>query len=88
MARRAQEAGKICAIGSNLETDLGQAAMACLAASLSVFPVERCACDLMAALFYERSSVLPPLTFRDGQVEVPKGLGFGVEPDGGYAGRS
>jgi L-alanine-DL-glutamate epimerase-like enolase superfamily enzyme len=50
--------------------------------------VERCACDLMAALFYERSSVLPPLTFRDGQVEVPKGLGFGVEPDGGYAGRS
>jgi len=83
MARRAQAAGKACAIGSNLETDLGQAAMACLAASLSAFPVDRYACDLMAALFYEKSSVSPPVAFRDGGVEVPKGLGFGVEPDGG-----
>lgn len=81
MARRVQKAGKLCAIGSNLETDLGQAAMACLAASLSVFPVERYACDLMAALFYEKSSVTPPLTFRDGRVEVPTGHGFGVQPD-------
>lgn len=87
MARRVREAGKSCAIGSNLETDLGQAAMACLAASLSVFPVERYACDLMAALFYKRSSVTPPLTFRDGRVEVPKGNGFGVQPDAEYAGR-
>jgi muconate cycloisomerase len=85
MARRTQAAGKTCAIGSNLETDLGQAAMACLAASLSVFPVERYACDLMASLFYEASSVTPPLTFRDGLVEVPKGHGFGVQPDPRYA---
>jgi muconate cycloisomerase len=85
MARRAQAAGKTCAIGSNLETDLGQAAMACLAASLSVFPVERYACDLMAALFYEASSVTPPLAFRDGRVAVPKGHGFGVQPDAAYA---
>ena len=41
MARRVQQAGKVCAIGSNLETDLGQAAMVCLASSLSAFPVER-----------------------------------------------
>jgi L-alanine-DL-glutamate epimerase-like enolase superfamily enzyme len=84
MARRVQAAGKSCAIGSNLETDLGQAAMACLAASLSVFPVDCYACDLMAALFYKASSVAPPLTFRDGRVQVPKGHGFGVEPDAGY----
>lgn len=80
MARRAQAAGKVCAIGSNLETDLGQAAMACLAASLTAFPVERFACDLMGALFYEASYVTPPLAFRDGRVEVPEGPGFGVEP--------
>lgn len=81
MARRVGQAGKACAIGSNLETDLGQAAMVCLAASLSAFPVERYACDLMAALFYETSYVTPPIVFRDGFVEVPNGPGFGVRPN-------
>jgi muconate cycloisomerase len=80
MARRAHAAGKVCAIGSNLETDLGQAAMACLAASLRAFPVHQYACDLMAALFYEKSYVSPAIVFQDGEVVVPKGLGFGVEP--------
>jgi L-alanine-DL-glutamate epimerase-like enolase superfamily enzyme len=80
MAKRAQAAGKACAIGSNLETDLGQAAMACLAASLSAFPTEKYACDLMGALFYDRSAVIPPIVFRDGGVVVPTGVGFGVEP--------
>jgi muconate cycloisomerase len=80
MARRVQGAGKVCAIGSNLETDLGQAAMVCLAASLSAFPVEKYACDLMAALFYAKSSVTPPIAFRDGRVELPQGPGFGVVP--------
>src|SRR5262249_55845959 len=80
MARRAHEAGKVCTIGSNLETDLGQAAMIALASSLSAFPVERYACDLMAALFYESSSVPPPIIFRDGAVRRPAGPGFGVVP--------
>jgi L-alanine-DL-glutamate epimerase-like enolase superfamily enzyme len=80
MARKAQAAGKACAIGSNLETDLGQAAMACLASSLSAFPVERYACDLMGALFYESSYVTPPIVFRDGRVQAPTGPGFGVVP--------
>lgn len=80
MARRAQQAGKRCAVGSNLETDLGQAAMACLASSLSAFPVEDVAGDLPASLFYERSSVTHPPALRDGRVEVPRGDGFGVEP--------
>jgi muconate cycloisomerase len=80
MARKAQAAGKPCAIGSNLETDLGQAAMAVLASSLSAFPVERYACDLMGALFYNTSSVTPPIVFQDGRVQVPTGPGFGVVP--------
>jgi muconate cycloisomerase len=80
MARRAHAAGKVCTIGSNLETDLGQAAMVCLASSLSAFPVERYACDLMAALFYESSSVTPPIIYRDGRVMCPSGPGFGVVP--------
>ncbi len=80
MAKRAQAAGKICTIGSNLETDLGQASMAALASGLSVFPVEQLACDFQAVLFYERSSVTRPLEFREGRVQAPQGLGFGVHP--------
>ena len=80
MAQTAQRAGKTCSIGSNLETDLGQAAMACLAAGLSAFPTETLACDLGAAIFYEGSSVRPPLQYANGRVTVPTGIGFGVEP--------
>jgi muconate cycloisomerase len=82
MARAAQAAGKTCAIGSNLETDLGQAPMACLASSLSAFPVDRLACDLMGALFYGESAVTPPILYRDGRVKAPTGPGFGVVPRG------
>jgi len=80
MAKKAQAAGKVCAIGSNLETDLGQAPHVCLAASLSAFPVERYACDLMGSLFYAESSVAPPVRFERGRVELPPGVGFGVVP--------
>jgi muconate cycloisomerase len=82
MAKKAQAAGKICAIGSNLETDLGQAANVCLAAGLTAFPVERYACDLMAALFYPESAVEPAIKFHNGRVAVPRGPGFGVTPRG------
>jgi muconate cycloisomerase len=85
MAQAAQKAGKSCVIGSNLETDLGQAAMVSLAASLTAFPVEEYACDLMSALFYRKSSTNPPIVLRNGRVETPQGLGFGVEPADEYA---
>jgi len=80
MAQTAARAGKQCAIGSNLETDLGQAAMATLAGALEVFPVEEIPCDLPAAIFYEGSSLQSPLILQDGKVEVPRGPGFGVAP--------
>jgi len=80
MAETAYRAGKQCAIGSNLETDIGQAAMATLASALQVFPVDEIPCDLPAVMFYEQSSVQAPLRFIDGAIEVPQGDGFGVEP--------
>jgi len=80
MANTARAAGKRCAIGSNLETDLGQSAMATLPAALAAFPIEQLACDLPGVLFYESSSVTRPLAFRDGRVELAHGAGFGVEP--------
>lgn len=79
MAKKAQAAGKMCVIGSNLETDLGQAAMATLASGLSAFPGSL-AQDLPGALYYERPSVKQPLRFENGCVHVPEGPGFGVEP--------
>lgn len=81
MARLAQRAGKLCAIGSNLETDLGQAPHVCLAASLSAFPVEHFACDLMGSLFYKNSAVTPRIEFEQGRVALPTGPGFGVTPN-------
>ena len=61
---------KPCAIGSNLETDLGQAAMTCLAASHSAFPVDRLACDLMAG----RSAWVAPAVV----LALAAGLGVGL----------
>jgi muconate cycloisomerase len=81
MAERAQQAGKACAIGSNLETGLGQAPNVCLAASLSAFSVDRYACDLMGSLFYADSGVTPPMKLDQGRVALPAGPGFGVTPN-------
>lgn len=80
MAREVARAGKHCSIGSNLESDLGQAAMLSLAANLKVFPVEQVACDLPASLIYAKSSVKNPLPMQRGRVAVPAGSGFGVDP--------
>jgi L-alanine-DL-glutamate epimerase-like enolase superfamily enzyme len=81
MAKRAEEAGVACAIGSNLESDLGQAPHVCLASSMKAFTVDRFACDLMGALFYAKSAVTPPLVFDHGFVARPTGVGFGVTPN-------
>ncbi len=80
MAAIAAQAGKACTIGSNLETDLGQAAMAAVAAGLMAFPVEELACDLAATLFYQESSVTEPLRLESGRLHIPTGPGFGVTP--------
>jgi muconate cycloisomerase len=83
MAGLAASAGKACALGSNLETDLGQAAMLGVAAALTAFPVESLPCDLGASLFYEASSIKNPLALQCGRVLLPSGAGFGVEPCNG-----
>jgi len=80
MIKRAHAAGKACTIGSNLESDLGMAAMVTLAASLKAFPVQRLACDLGSSLYYQSAATSPDLTLRDGCMNVAPGAGFGVEP--------
>jgi muconate cycloisomerase len=80
MVRRAAELGIPCAIGSNLETHLGQAPMQHLAGSMAAFPVETLACDLLASLYYPTSSVAAPVPFEGGCAILPEGPGFGVTP--------
>lgn len=80
MVRTAAKAGKPCVIGSNLESDLGQAAMATLAASLRAFPIPKLPSDFASAMYYTKSSTTPPLRFEKGELHVPTGVGFGVAP--------
>ncbi len=80
MADTLLKAGKACSLGCNLETDLGQASMACLAANHSSFPIEQIACDLPAATLFQHSAITSPIAFHDGRVGVPQGAGFGVNP--------
>lgn len=80
MARVARRHGKSCAIGSNLETDVGQAAMVMLAGGSSAFPVQQIACDLASSLYYAGSATTKPLRLEGGQLFVPEDPGFGVTP--------
>ncbi|GJM27447.1 MAG: o-succinylbenzoate synthase [Cyclobacteriaceae bacterium] len=80
MVETAKKYGKACVLGSNLETDLGQAAMANLAAGLEAFPVEEIAGDLGSCMYYKDSSVTNPLALSNGRINVPEGIGFGVSP--------
>ena len=82
MAEIARENGIKCAIGSNLETDLGLAASALIAASLDAFPVAEVSSDFASSLFYAGSSITSPLLLQDGALRLPGGVGFGVTPIG------
>ena len=81
MAHMAQQAGIPCVIGSNLETELGQAAMGCLASSLEAFPLDRYSVDISSTLYYEDSEVHSRRPLQEGRYCVPKGDGFGIIPN-------
>ena len=81
MSRMAQQAGIPCVIGSNQESDLGQAAMGCLAASLSAFPVDQHPCDLGAMMYYlDAETTLKRPLDRGRYCVIDADAGFGVTP--------
>lgn len=80
MIEMAKKAGKPCVIGSNLETDIGQAAMGALAAGLSAFPVWEYACDLLSSMYYKQPSAEGAPAVMRGEYILPDGIGFGVTP--------
>lgn len=78
IAQLAATAGLKCVIGSNLEMDLGSAAMlhvavAAPALSTSVYH------DIIGPLYYERPLSDPAIRFRNGCAVLPDGPGIGVK---------
>ncbi len=80
IAKMAAAAGLECTIGSNLEMDLGTAAMLHLAIAVPALAssVDH---DIIGPLYYQRHFTRTPILFRDGCAVLPPGSGLGVEPD-------
>jgi muconate cycloisomerase len=81
IAAMAEAAGVHCAIGSNLEWDLGSAAMAHACAAIPNIGVERYAADIIGPVFHTARATTPELCSVPGFVTVPQGPGLGLELD-------
>ena len=78
IAQMAASAGLQCIIGSNLEMDLGTAAMLHLAVAVPALATE-VGHDIIGPLYYERSFTRCPIRYANGCAIVPEGDGLGVE---------
>lgn len=78
IAQMAALAGLRCTIGSNLEMDLGSAAMLHVAAAAPALAttVDH---DIIGPLYYDRQFTSNPIQFRNGCAVVPDGPGLGVD---------
>ncbi len=83
IAQLAATAGLRCTIGSNLEMDLGTAAMLQLAVAMPALAtsVDH---DVIGPLYYEKHFTRSPIQFRGGCAVVPEGRGLGLEFDPAY----
>lgn len=75
----AAAAGIGCHLGSNLEWDIGTAAMCHLAAACANVPVKQFPVDILGPLYYNVKPRSKPIRFENGRVEVPQGHGLGME---------
>lgn len=79
IAALAEAAGVHCAIGSNLEWDIGSAAMAHACVAIPNIAVERYAADIIGPVFHTEHATTPGLDPTSGFVTVPQGPGLGLE---------
>jgi muconate cycloisomerase len=79
IAQMAAAAGLQCTIGSNLEMDLGTAAMLHLAVAVPALAntVDH---DIIGPLYYQRHFTKSPIAFAKGCAILPDGPGLGMEP--------
>ena len=78
IASLAEAAGVHCAIGSNLEWDVGSAAMAHACAAIPNICVERYAADIIGPVFHTERGIAEQLLVTPATVRVPQGPGLGV----------
>ena len=78
IAQMAAAAGIECTIGSNLEMDLGTAAMLHLAVAMPnlASTVDH---DIIGPLYYLEHLTRTPIRYEDGCAVLPEGNGLGVE---------
>jgi muconate cycloisomerase len=81
ICRMAEDAGIICHLGSNLEWDIGTAAMCHVAAACSNVPVANFPVDILGPLYYAVHPKKNPIQFQDGCVLVPQSPGLGIDLD-------
>lgn len=75
----AEKAGIGCHLGSNLEWDIGTAAMCHLAVACSNVPVKKFPVDILGPLYYAVRPQSKAICFQKGHVAVPSDAGLGVE---------
>lgn len=78
IANMAAAAGLQVTIGSNLEMDLGSAAMLHLAVAVPAL-AEEVGHDIIGPLYYKRHFTQPTIAFADGCALVPEGSGWGLQ---------
>lgn len=81
IAQMAENAGKACHIGSNLELETGSAAMAHLAVSTVNIQSERYPADIIGPLYHRERTTPEPFVVGGGFAAVPEGAGLGIEID-------
>jgi muconate cycloisomerase len=79
ICRIAEDAGIGCHLGSNLEWDIGTAAMCHLAVACKNVPVKQFPVDILGPLYYSIKPKEKPIHFENGRVHTPTGFGLGVE---------
>jgi muconate cycloisomerase len=75
----AEVAGIGCHLGSNLEWDIGTAAMCHLTAACPNVQVSKFPVDILGPLYYAVHPKLKAIRFQNGCVHVPDGPGLGIE---------
>jgi L-alanine-DL-glutamate epimerase-like enolase superfamily enzyme len=81
ICKLAEDAGIGCHLGSNLEWDIGTAAMCHLAAACANVQIGKFPVDILGPLYYAVHPRNKPIRFENGCVITPSGPGLGIEID-------
>lgn len=81
VAQVAEAAGKPCHIGSNLELEVGSAAMAHLAVSTGNIISDRYPADIIGPLYHRDRTTAEPFGVGGGLAKTPEGPGLGIAFD-------